>query len=64
MNCESCSTEINDDSKCASCPADATHCKNCHVDGAPAGEDAGHGEDGHKHDEDAGEDAGGSEDAK
>ena len=37
MNCESCSNEINDDTKCTSCAADATHCKNCHKDG---GEDS------------------------
>ena len=42
MNCESCSTEINDDTKCTSCAVDAAHCKNCHQDkGDGAGEDAG-----------------------
>lgn len=45
MNCKSCSTELNDDSKCTSCAVDATHCKNCHVDGAPSGDAAPAGED-------------------
>lgn len=50
MNCEGCKTELNDDSKCTSCAVDATHCKNCHVDGAPAGEDAGkESHEGHDH---------------
>jgi len=48
MNCDNCSMELNDDSKCTSCPADATHCKNCHKDGGEAG----------------GGEAGGSEDTK